>query len=138
MHKVFGLKSLNSESTPVLLSDTEAGKTVRHRELLALKEAEEGGRLRHINRVHVVVAQAEDLRALEADNVAWETLLLSWQVAALDVQLILTGICKHVGDLEVPRDGCNTSFLEQELLGLDVIYEETTVLVDNGNLLPVS
>ena len=61
MQEVFGLKSLDSESAPVLFCYSEASESISHRELFAFKEAEEGRRLGHINRVHIVITETENL-----------------------------------------------------------------------------
>jgi hypothetical protein len=59
--EVFSEQRLNTEGTPVLLSDTDACNLIGHCEVFLLEEPIEGGRLRHIDRVHSAALQAEDL-----------------------------------------------------------------------------
>jgi len=100
--KVLALECFDSKSSPVLLSDSQTSEFVGHGEVLALEEAEESRGLGHINSVHIVVIEAEDLGAFEADDVSWESLLLSGKVSALDEERVLACVGEHVLNLEVP------------------------------------
>lgn len=91
----------------------------------------------HVDGVHIVVVEAEDLRSLESHDISWESLLLGGEVSALDVERVLASVGEHVFDFEVPSDGRDVSLLEEELLGLDVVHEEALEVIDDGHLLPV-
>jgi hypothetical protein len=81
--KVFRLKGFNSQSSPILFSYSKTRKLVSHLEVFALKESKESRGLRDIDSIHVIVVKTENLAALKPNNIAWQSLLLCWQVSAL-------------------------------------------------------
>ena len=68
--ELLGQQCLDTKLTPVTDRHTEAGQLVGHVVVFLSEETVEGRRLRHVNRIHRLVRNAEDLGAFEADHKA--------------------------------------------------------------------
>jgi len=134
----FSQQSLCAESAPVLDSHADASELVGHRVVFLLEEAVESQRLRDVDSVHSCVGEAEELAALEADDLARQLLLTGRHFTGFDVKSVCGRVSEHLVHFEVPGCRDHFHFLEQKLLRLDVVHEQRLMLINNSNLLFIS
>jgi hypothetical protein len=76
-----------------------------------------------VDGVHRVALKAEDLRALETHNETGQALGRGGHFTDLDEEGVFASVGNHIFHLKVPSHRLYVDLLEEELLGLDIIYE---------------
>jgi len=95
----------------------------------------EGARLRHVNGVHGLVRQTENLGSFETHYLAGQSLLRSGHFTSLDEELVLASVSQHVFELQVPGSRSYLSLLEKLFFRQDVVDKHGLEVIDNNNLL---
>mmetsp|Transcript_79571 Transcript_79571/g.257702 ORF Transcript_79571/g.257702 Transcript_79571/m.257702 type:complete len:955 (-) Transcript_79571:1050-3914(-) len=130
------LQGIQREQAPVCIRDPEARNLVRSLEVLLLDVPVQRRALRHVDRLHRDVVEAEDLGALEADDEALQLLHVRREGPGLDAEHVAAAVGQHVLHLRVPRDAVGVGLLVHEGLRVQVVDEEVGGLVHDGQLLP--
>mmetsp|Transcript_43583 Transcript_43583/g.102718 ORF Transcript_43583/g.102718 Transcript_43583/m.102718 type:complete len:206 (+) Transcript_43583:1567-2184(+) len=122
--KAQALQGIKCQQPPVTFGDTKAGHLEGRLEVLLLDVTVERRTLRHVDRLHGNVVEAEDLGALEAHHEPLELLHVRWEGARLDAEHVVATVCQHVFHLCVPCHAVRIWLLVHQLLRIQVVDKQ--------------